>query len=766
MASHTRPQSAAPAAPRTRRWTWLMMLAVALSVSATLLAQEAGRTVTLPLPEYNRLLDLAAKPLPPTNTPPLGAVVTSADLRVRVARDVATGVVTLSGEVMREGIQRVETLPGGVITNGTSGAGRPLAMTADRQQPAALIQGVGPFTLTLDWGAPVSYPPGRAAFQLPVPAAGTAHASIDLPGDQADVRLSHGLVTARTIANGRTTIEATLVPGSTTEVSWSMRDSAPVAATREVRTIADLYTLVTIGEADLRLATLVDVSVLQGELRTIAVTLPVGYELASVTGASIEGRETRERRLVLSVANPAARQHQFMINLERAHDNGSFSLETATVMLPEVQREKGEIAIEGAGTLELEANERDNVHRMDIRELHSALASMSRAPLLAAFRYQRGAGTIVPAVALNVKRFGDAGVLAAVADRGTATTMLTEEGRALTEMTLIVRNRAQPFMKVVLPEGATLASVDVAGQPAKPVTGADGTRIPLLRPGFRPVGTYTVSFVYLHGGAPLAKRGDLAMMLPKLDLPVGLVEWELFVPERYTVQVVGGNVLDQRVMGYADRSGSSSADHPAAGPVEAPSELRRGGLAPGIAGGVGGGVVGGIAPAPSVTPSRIEPGAVFGRVLDETGESLPGALVELTVSGWRAAVIADDRGAYYFAGAPAGPAVLTASLSGFQSVRREFTTQPPRTMNMEVTLGIGSLAETVTVAAAAPIVGRAPAEDPQRQAPPQSVLNLQRRAAGVLPIRIDVPRAGASHRFIKPLVLDQDTTLLLRYKRR
>jgi hypothetical protein len=46
------------------------------------------------------------------------------------------------------------------------------------------------------------------------------------------------------------------------------------------------------------------------------------------------------------------------------------------------------------------------------------------------------------------------------------------------------------------------------------------------------------------------------------------------------------------------------------------------------------------------------------------------------------------------------------------------------------------------------------------------VVNLQRRAAGVLPIPVDVPRAGKSHRFLRPLVVDDETTVRLRYARR
>jgi hypothetical protein len=54
----------------------------------------------------------------------------------------------------------------------------------------------------------------------------------------------------------------------------------------------------------------------------------------------------------------------------------------------------------------------------------------------------------------------------------------------------------------------------------------------------------------------------------------------------------------------------------------------------------------------------------------------------------------------------------------------------------------------------------------QTTAPSQNVINLQQRTTGVLPVRVDVPRAGTSHQFIKPLVVDQETRVTLRYKRR
>ena len=47
-----------------------------------------------------------------------------------------------------------------------------------------------------------------------------------------------------------------------------------------------------------------------------------------------------------------------------------------------------------------------------------------------------------------------------------------------------------------------------------------------------------------------------------------------------------------------------------------------------------------------------------------------------------------------------------------------------------------------------------------------NVMKLQQRVAGVLPVPIDVPRAGTSFAFVRPLVLDEETKVTFTYKTR
>jgi len=726
------------------------VIAVLIAFARTGAAQpprpaDSLRTVTLAVSEYNRLIDLARQPAQGPSLPPVPAVLSSADLRVRVDRETARGVFNLAGDVLRDGFSRVTLLSGATLV-GASAAGQPLPLVAEGGGHVAVLPGPGPFSLALEWGAPLVFSPGRASFTLPVPPSGTARATFDLPGEQADVRLSAGLITRRSTAGGRTIVEATLDPGGPTQVSWSMRDSAPVAAAREARTLADVYTLVTLDDSDVRMVTLVDLTVVQGEPRTTALRLPAGYEVTSVSGSTVESSDTRDGTLTLTLSDPSARRHQILVSLERPHAGGSFSLDTAVPALVDAGRERGEIAIEGVGTLELAAEEREGMHRIDVKELNAALQSLSALPILSAFRYQRGAGA-APAVKLDVKRFADAGVLAAVAERAYATTLVTSEGRALTEITLWIQNRAQPFLKVMLPEGATIASVEIDGQPAKPVSGPDGTRVPLLRPGFRPKGQYTVSFVYLHAGTRFARKGDLQMTLPQMDIPVGIVEWETFVPGNYSVRATGGNVIDARTALAASLEKNAEEAAQVA-------TYRVSGSA-GVAGGagVGGGVLN--------SAIGAEAHQIRGRVVDPGGSVLPGVTVALASGGARRSAVTRADGSFVFSGVPSGPVTLTAELMGFFPQSMSFVATDAA-QQVTFVLPLAGVSEALTVSGQSPKVddSKTPVE------PPQNIINLQRRAAGVLPVRIDVPRAGTSHRFIRPLVVDQETTVTMRYKRR
>jgi hypothetical protein len=107
---------------------------------------------------------------------------------------------------------------------------------------------------------------------------------------------------------------------------------------------------------------------------------------------------------------------------------------------------------------------------------------------------------------------------------------------------------------------------------------------------------------------------------------------------------------------------------------------------------------------------------------------------------------------------------------------------PSRASRHDFRLSVGEATETVEVTSSAPLVettnaivrGRMKDRDKERDekraeafaqnGASSNVFDLQKRVAGVLPVRVDVPRAGNSYRFARALVLDEETRVTFSYK--
>ena len=96
-----------------------------------------------------------------------------------------------------------------------------------------------------------------------------------------------------------------------------------------------------------------------------------------------------------------------------------------------------------------------------------------------------------------------------------------------------------------------------------------------------------------------------------------------------------------------------------------------------------------------------------GRVTDSSGAVLPGATVTATQTGTglERTVVTDETGSYLLSNLPVGPYRLEVSLQGFRSyVQTGLVLTVGATPTVNAALELGSLEETVTVEAAAPIV--------------------------------------------------------------
>lgn len=716
-------------------------------LDATIPAPSSTGTVTLSLAEYNRLMELAAQKPKTAEAVPLPFTLSRAAFKLHVDDQSLSGTVNIDGTILQKGSVKVPLTSGLTILEAKQ-ANSSLPLIQEGPTHAAILNGPGQFSVALNIASALTVEAGRASFTIPVPEASSSLLTLDLPGNHANVRVEPGLITGRSSLNGHTIVEATLEPGKPVRVWWTTREIAAPVAQREVRFLSDIKSVISVGDSQMRVTALCDVTVIQGDAAEFRMPLPPGFELTEATGTTLDSFTNEAGVLVLKVREPARRNHQFLVALERP--NKETKADAPLLAFAGSQRETGELLVEGVGSMELTPTEQGGLRRMDVREVGAVARSLSRFPLQAAFRYNRRPGD-TPKLQLAWTQFPDSSVLSAVAERATITTLTNVEGKSLTEVTLRIRNHAQPFVKVELPAGAQLLSAEVEGERVKPVMGTDGSRVPLLRTGLNPSGAYTVSFVYLSSGSRFAKNGSYEMSLPKLDVPVNLLTWEISLPDRLEVKQFGGNALAAELFPFAAQNlivdGSDDFNQKdSAAWTETGAEF-----------------------------DKMEAGQIGGIVVDSMGAVIPNATVTVVnkQTGASQTTTSDGEGHWLVSGVQSGPVTVTVFSQGFAQAQQELALNGSRPARLGTTLQAASASETVTVTSGGVDNEREnrrleeqarKAQQAQLNAPSQNVFNLQRRVAGILPVHVDVPRSGKSYRFARPLVMDEETKVTFQYK--
>ena len=111
--------------------------------------------------------------------------------------------------------------------------------------------------------------------------------------------------------------------------------------------------------------------------------------------------------------------------------------------------------------------------------------------------------------------------------------------------------------------------------------------------------------------------------------------------------------------------------------------------------------------APAVAAGQTNTGELVGIIRDSQGAVLPGVVVYAAHddSGFSASTVTDAQGRYVLRSLRVGVYTITAELSGFKSLRRsDVSVQLGDTVFLDLALEVGTLTESVVVAADAPLV--------------------------------------------------------------
>src|SRR3989442_39211 len=528
--------------------------------------------------------------------PPVEATLTRVDYDLRIDTELASGRASLTVDVLKDGWVRVP-VPAGLLVREARLDGKIVSLVPGAAgkaggQLSALLSHSGRAVLLLDIAIAVASSTGEESITLPSTASGVTRASVQLPRQGVDVRLSGGLLSEKSESGAESKWIAYGRGNEALTFAWR-RKTEDHRATQPLRMRGSLTQLLGLGEDSTSINAEVNLEVTQGAARVAKIQIPDKVTINQVLGAMVADWEVKANELSVTFLEPIEQNARFVVTVEtRSPREGQIDI--PLLRLLNTERETGGVAVEvlGAGEIkDLKSEGLDNADATDLGEM----VSNRQSPSLAAFRFRTGDAKLSRSLSLNVARYTPQAVLMANVSEARYQVLISNEGKTLVQALYAVRNNQRNFLKITLPPGATLWSASLAGKAVRPGQSPDGSLLlPLdkARAG-EEAPEFAVEVVYLSRGTAWNDKGQFRLALPGLDLPVSRTGLLVYHPPLFKVTPEPGAF---RTEPYENPI-SSTLSPPVAGY----------GVGAGSAGGVGAGFVAGMAAAPSAAPAPPPP---------------------------------------------------------------------------------------------------------------------------------------------------------------
>src|SRR5438552_7312195 len=283
-----------------RRLLLFGALLVFLFISAAgSLAQTVAHSpgwVVLPVEEYRTLHARAYPTEREPEPPPVEATLTRIDYDLRIDGELASGRASLTVDVLKEGWVRVP-IPSGLLVREARLDGKLLSLvsTADGKgssRLAAVLSHPGRATLLFDIALPVASAAGDESISLPATASGITRASVQLPRTGLDIRLAGGLLAEKSEAAAESKWTAYGRGNEPLTFTWR-RKTEDHHLDQPLRLRGTLTQLLGLGEDSTSLYAEVNIDIVQGAARQVAIQLPEKVAINQVSGAAVADWEVK-----------------------------------------------------------------------------------------------------------------------------------------------------------------------------------------------------------------------------------------------------------------------------------------------------------------------------------------------------------------------------------------------------------------------------------------------------------------------------------------
>jgi hypothetical protein len=505
------------------------------------LAQTSSHSpgwVVLSIGDYRTLHARAYPPEREPEPPPVDATLTRVDYDLRIDGELASGRASLTVDVLKDGWVRVP-IPAGLLVREAKLDGKlvslvPFAAEKGSNQLCALLSRPGRSVLLLDIALPVASSAGEESISLPSTPSGVTRASVRLPKQGVEIKLTGGLLAEKT--------------ESATESKWLAygRGNEPLAftwkrktedhrSTQALRFRGSLTELTGLGEDTTTVVAEVNVEVTQGAAREVRISLPGKVTINQVAGAMVADWEMKDGQLAVTFLEPLEQTAKFIVSGEtRSPRDGK--IEIPLLRLLNAERDTGGVAVEVLGAGEIKEFKSEGLENADASDLGEVVASR-QSTSLSAFRFRAGDAKTPRSLTVNVARYTPQAVLMANIAEARYNVLITNEGKMLVQARYAVRNNQRNFLKITLPPGAILWSASLAGKPVRPGQSPDGSVLLPLEKSHAGEESpeFAAEIVYLSRGTAWNDKGKFNLALPALDLPISRTGLLVYHPPLFKV---------------------------------------------------------------------------------------------------------------------------------------------------------------------------------------------------------------------------------------
>ncbi len=406
----------------------------------------------------------------------------------------------------------------------------------------------GVFELELSFLVATSSPKGALDYSFSVTPTPVSTLSVHFDEAGLSPRVVQAALQKVVPHNGGVVLKANLKSGNRLQI-LGYRDISAQLGARKAKSFAQSHHLVSISEEQIELFAVVRYNILYAPLKKFQVQLPPGYEVVSADGQgafSYQLRKTEQGPILEGeTASGIEGSYEISLRLSRPLKPQENDAQLPVVRALGCERERGFIAIEVPGRISIQVQNRPEMRQIDVRELPESLVNNSVSPLVEAYRYHRA----FEAPKVTLSRFPEIAVSEESIDSLKASSVLTADGRMMTELRIRLRNHLRQYLGLRLPASSSLESAVLGNQPIKPSMNAEGwVKIPLTRSRvsggqLRPI---EIQIVYSEQVKTGWWLGLLDLNLPKLELPIASIDWQMYLPNQWKLSKVYSEVSPQK----------------------------------------------------------------------------------------------------------------------------------------------------------------------------------------------------------------------------